>query len=233
MAADQQRQLAQVLGNLAVELEGRSDAETTLRSIVEASVRIVPGARWAGISFIEGRRVEPRVPTDAIVAELDELQTEIDEGPCLSALREYHTVRIDDMAADDRWPRFTQAAMERGVRSLLSFQLFVTGSNIGALNLYGGEPNVFDDESTLVGEVLAQHASVALAAVAAAVQFHRGLDSRDIIGQAKGILMQRDNVDGLQAFRMLTTASQETNVKLVDVARWLVQTHETGLTQTG
>ncbi|KUI03025.1 GAF and ANTAR domain-containing protein [Mycobacterium sp. IS-3022] len=224
-----QDHLARVLGDLAVELQGQLDAESTLREIIRSSVDVVPGARWGGVSLIEADKVESRVPTDHIVAELDALQSKFDEGPCLSALREHHTVKIDNMAADDRWPRFAKAATERGVRSLLSFRLFVRRGSLGALNLYGGETDVFDDDSEAIGEVLAQHASVALAAAIAESQLHRAIDSRDVIGQAKGLLMQRNNVDGLHAFRMLTKASQETNVKLIDVARWLVETHESGL----
>ncbi|TDL01614.1 ANTAR domain-containing protein [Mycobacterium paragordonae] len=225
--------LAHLLGTLAVELEGHSDPEEVLREIVRSSVEIVPGARWAGISYIEGDRIESRVPTDQLVAELDALQTTLDGGPCLSALREHHTVKIDDMATEKRWPRFAEAAMHRGVRSLLSFRLFVRRGSLGALNLYGGETNVFDEESILVGEVLAQHASVALARLNSEARFQRALDSRDIIGQAKGLLMQRNDVDGLHAFRMLLKVSQETHTKLVDVAQCLVQAHESGLAQTG
>lgn len=100
---------------------------------------------------------------------------------------------------------------------------------MGALNLYGGETNVFGDDSHLMGIVFAQHASVALAGASTESQFHRALDSRDVIGQAKGLLMQRNGVTGLHAFKMLVSASQETHEKLVDVARWLVDTHESGL----
>lgn len=226
---DHADELVRVFGDLAVTLEEQSDAEATLQAIVHSSVDLVPGARWAGISMIEGRRVLPRVPTDPLVADLDQLQTTLDEGPCLDALREHHTVQIDDMTTDTRWPRFARAATERGVGSSLSFQLFVHSGTLGALNLYGGETNVFGDDSRLMGIVLAQHASVALAGAAAQSQFHLALDTRDVIGQAKGLLMQRNGVTGLQAFKMLARASQDTNRKLVDVARWLVDTHESGL----
>lgn len=146
---------------------------------------------------------------------------------------EHHTVKIDDMATERRWPRFAEAAVHRGVRSLLSFRLFVRRGSLGALNLYGGETKVFDEESILVREVLAQHASVALARLNSEARFQRALDSRDIIGQAKGLLMQRNDVDGLHAFWMLLKVSQETHTKLVDVAQCLVQAHESGLAQTG
>lgn len=221
--------LLHLLGRLAVQLEGESDPESVLQEIVRSSVKMVPGARWAGVSLIEGDRVELRAPTAPVVAELDRLQYDLDEGPCLSTLREEHTVKIDDMATDARWPRFAEAATQCGVQSVLSFRLFVHRGSLGALNLYGGEADVFDDESVLIGEVLAQHASVALARLNAEARLNRALDSRDIIGQAKGLLMQRNNVDGLHAFRMRLKVSQETHTKLVDVARALVSSHESGL----
>lgn len=107
--------LAHLFGALAVELEGQGDPETVLQEIVRSSVQIVPGARWAGISLIAGDRVESRAPADRVVAHLDQLQSELDEGPCLSAMREQRTVRIDDLATDGRWPRFADAAMHCGV----------------------------------------------------------------------------------------------------------------------
>ena len=122
-----------------------------------------------------------------------------------------------------------RAYRRHAILSLLSFQLFVHSENLGALNLYGDEPGAFSEESFLIGEVLAQHAAVAIIGAAAEAQFHNALASRDIIGQAKGLLMARENLTGLQAFNLLTRASQHTNVKLVDVARWLVDQHESGL----
>ena len=148
--------LAQILGDLAIELQSQTDTESTLASIVDGAVKIVPGARWAGISLVHGRTVEPRVPSDPVVAKLDGLQSDLDEGPCLSALREHRTVLINDMSAESRWPRFCPMAADLGVRSLLSFQLFVREHNLGALNLFGGEPGVFSEDSILTGEPLAQ-----------------------------------------------------------------------------
>jgi GAF domain-containing protein len=111
---------------------------------------------------------------------------------------------------------------------MLSFRLFVESGSIGALNIYGATPKAFTEESIAIGEILAQHAAVALAGTAALEQFQTALASRDIIGQAKGILMQRGNLTGQQAFAALTRTSQETNVKLVDVAQLLVAEHERG-----
>ncbi|WP_199256192.1 GAF and ANTAR domain-containing protein [Mycolicibacterium mengxianglii] len=221
--------LARRLGDIAVEFQSKRDAESTLQAIVEGAVAVVPGARWAGISLIHGRSVEARVPSDPLVAELDTLQSQFDDGPCLDALRDHHTVLIDDMAAESRWPRFTQAAVARGVGSLLSFQLFVQEENLGALNLYAGVAGAFSDDSVVVGELLAQHASVALAGSAATAQLSSAVASRDIIGQAKGILMYRENLSGTDAFTLMVETSKATNIKVVDIARWLVEEHEAGL----
>lgn len=225
--------LAEALGDLAVEMQGQSDLEATLKTIVGAAVALLPEASWAGISLIENRQVRPAVPTDAIAEELDKLQTELGEGPVFDALYEHRTVHIPDLSAETRWPRFTATATDRGVRCMLSFRLFVSARSLGALNVYGSAPGVFSEDSITTGEILAQHAAVGLAGTAAQEQFQAALASRDLIGQAKGILMQRDGLTGMQAFTMLTRASQQTNIKLADVAKWLVNEHETKVSASG
>src|SRR5689334_6613442 len=114
MAGKPDADLAKVLADLAIEMQSHPDTETTLQSIVEGAVAIVPGARWAGVSLIQGRAIEPRVPSDPLVAKLDALQSELNEGPSLSSLREYRTVLINDMAGESRWPRFCQRSLELG-----------------------------------------------------------------------------------------------------------------------
>ena len=224
------QKLARTLGDLAVHMQAQRGTSDTLRSIVDAAAHIVPGARWAGISLIEGRKVVAHVPTDPAVAKLDALQSELGNGPCITALRDCRTVHIQDMSRDTRWPEFSALASELGVRGLLSFQLFVEGENLGALNIYAGEPGVFSDDSIDVGTILAQHAAVALSGAQSESNFESALATRDVIGQAKGILMHRDNLTGLQAFELLVKVSKETNIKLVDVARWLVSEQEGGVT---
>ena len=229
MADQPLESLAEVFGDLAVEMQAQKGSSDTLQSIVEAAPKVVPGARWAGISLVQGTKIVSEVPTSRSVAELDQLQSDLNQGPCLTALREYHTVHIDDMRTETRWPDFGREAQQRGMRSMLSFQLFVRSENLGALNLYSDEPGAFSEDSFLIGEILAQHAAVAMMGAAAETQFENALATRDVIGQAKGMLMQRDNLTGLQAFSLLTRASQQTNIKLSDVARWLVNEHESKL----
>ncbi|MCV7435100.1 GAF and ANTAR domain-containing protein [Mycolicibacterium bacteremicum] len=220
--ADQLRDLAQQLADLAVKMQDQADTETTLHAVVEGAVNLVPGVRWAGVSLVDGRTVQARVPSDPIVEKLDSLQAELDEGPCLTALRGHRTVRVDDMASDRRWPRYCPAAAAHGAQSMVSLQLSIQRQNLGALNLCGGEPGLFAEDSMFVGGLLAQHAAVALHNAQAEEQFEAALASRDGIGQAKGILMERLGVDADAAFGLLVKLSQDSNVKLVDVARKLV-----------
>src|SRR5690349_22380430 len=111
MTGDNHHRLARLLGELAVDMQVQTGTVDTLRTIVDAAARIVPGARWAGIFMIQGRRVVAEVPTDPIVAKLDDLQSELGTGPCLTAPREQRTVHIADMTTDTRWPEFSRKAI--------------------------------------------------------------------------------------------------------------------------
>lgn len=218
--------LAQTLGDLAIEMQSLANTKAVLECIVSAAVDIVPGASWAGISLASRRKVAPEICIHDVAARLDRLQTDLREGPALSALRDRRTVLIGDLAAETRWPSFSATAITLGVHSMLSFRLFVIGESLGALNLYGATPRAFSSEAVAVGEVLGQHAAVAMAGVATDEQLQSAVATRDVIGQAKGMLMYRDGLTGLQAFATLTRASQETNIRLIDVARMFVADHE-------
>jgi GAF domain-containing protein len=230
VSGDVPTELAQILGNLAVEWQSMRDAESTLQAIVEGTLAVVPGTCWAGISLIHDGAVQARVPSDPLIAELDTLHTTLDQGPCLDAVHTHRAVLINDTANDSRWPRFTQAAAERGVRSLVSFPLFVPpGTTLGTLNLYAGVTGAFNDQSIPIGQLVAQHASVAVASAAAQTQFDTAIASRDVIGQAKGMLMLREKITSTEAFALMVKTSQETNIKIVDIARWLIEEHEATL----
>lgn len=220
------RQLAQKLGDFAIGMQSLTSSEAVLNAIVGAAVPIVPGASWAGVSLVTKRRVEPAAATDDIVARLDALQTSLREGPALSVLDERRPIVVNNLAVAEKWPQFISSATDLGVHSMLVFPLLVQRETLGVLTLYGATPHAFTDDSVAIGEILAQHATVAVAGSTATEQLHLAVASRDVIGQAKGILMHRDRLTGLQAFATLTKASQETNVRLVDVARWLVDEHE-------
>jgi len=112
--------------------------------------------------------------------------------------------------------------VQAGAAGMLAFQLYVQGENLGALNLYSRRPGAFDDESEHVGLLFASHAAVAYAAVRQQTGLTRSVATRQLIGQAQGILMERHKLSDQQAFALLVQASQHRNVKLRDIAEQLV-----------
>jgi putative methionine-R-sulfoxide reductase with GAF domain len=222
-AAD--NQLAQTLSELARTLEAEDDTEQMLADLVAAAVAQIPGVDEGSISVVQARReVVSQSPSGDLPQRVDALQAETGEGPCLDATYEQRVVQVPDMRSETRWPHFARRAAEAGAASMLSFQLWVDGDNLGALNLYGREPNAFGEESVQIGLLFVSHAAVAMAGAQKQDQLLSGLDARDLIGQAKGILMERYKVDAQKAFALLVRASQHTNRKLRDVAAELATT---------
>jgi GAF domain-containing protein len=216
--------LARDLSELARELQAEPSMESLLQRIVEAAIAEVEPAEHVGISEILRKEVLTRAASSPLVHQLDELQYRLEDGPCLTALREQRTVRTDDLTAEERWPRFAPAAAERGMRSMLSVQLFVEGDNLGALNLYATTPGAFDDQDESTAMLLAAHAAVAMKDTKVESELRAALETRDLIGQAKGILMERFKIDKRRAFDLLVTASQHSHRKLYEVADELTRT---------
>ena len=218
--------LGEIMGQVARSLrEKHHDVEATLQAITAAAVGAIPGAEHCTVTYVTGRRlVEPRAATGELPRQLDEFQDRVQEGPGLDAVWDQKTVRIEDMRTESRWPRFTAEATRLGVLSAVSFQLFVTGGNLGALDVYACTPHAFGEESEDVGLDFAAHAAVALAGARDQQELLKAVTSRDLIGQAKGILMERYRLTADQAFDTLARVSQQTNRKLVDIATELAQT---------
>jgi transcriptional regulator with GAF, ATPase, and Fis domain len=217
--------LAGRLSDLARTLQDEDGVDETLQAIVDAAVGTVPGAQYAALSLVEHRReIHTRAGTAEVVFKVDQVQYDTGEGPCLSAVYEQQTVSLPDMRTEQRWPKFTGRSTELGIRSMLSFQLYVQQDNLGALNLYSEHPNAFDDDSDHIGLLFASHAAVAMSGAQQQEHLNMAIAARDLIGQAKGILMERHKITADQAFSVLSRASQQTNTKLVDVARALTDT---------
>lgn len=219
--------LAVELSELARSWQQAADLDAMLAQFVQAAVDLVPGAQHASISeVIDRRRVESRAPSGELPRRVDEVMDEVGQGPCLDAIYEETTVGVPDLRSEDRWPDFCARAVELGVVSMLAFQLYVEGDNLGALNLYAEEPGAFGEESEHVGLLIAAHAAVALADANRVSQLKWGMETRDVIGQAKGILMARYGLTGITAFNTLARFSQEKNLKLREVADQIVDQHE-------
>ncbi|MBG6182515.1 transcriptional regulator with GAF, ATPase, and Fis domain [Arthrobacter sp. CAN_A214] len=219
--------LALQLGELARDLQKETDPDGILQKIVGAAINLIPGVEEGSISAVKGRRqVLSRAPSSQTAARLDVLQNEANEGPCLDAIYEQQTVRVPDMRNEPRWPNFSTLAADTGAGSMLCFQLYVEGDNLGALNLYSTRVNAFTDESEHVGLLVAAHAAIGYAEAVKTEQLEAALQSRDLIGQAKGILMERHKITADQASSILNHASSRSNVKLHDIAERLVATGE-------
>ncbi len=213
------------------------DLEQTLGQIVDSAVATVPGVDAGSISITHHGRVETRHPSTEAVSKLDQTQSELGEGPCLTAIDdppESGIVLACDFTSDEdaqRWPRFAPAAVAAGFRALMSTQLSTNGGPRAALNLYSHEARAFDDESRTLAGAFGVQAAMLLYGADTAAHLQRAVDSRDLIGQAKGILMERFSLDDEGAFELLVKSSQDTNLKLTEVARWL--TGEVGNRQAG
>jgi GAF domain-containing protein len=218
--------LGDVMSRLAQRLQGEhGDVEGTLQAIATAAVRTVPHADDCGVTYVIGRStLEPRAATSDLPRAVDALQERLGQGPCLDAVRDHKVVRVDDVRSDDRWPDFAQQACTLGVGSMLCFQLFVEGDHLGAMNMYSRTPRAFDHESVDIGLLFASHAAVALAGAEHEEQLRAAVATRDLIGQAKGILMERYKLTAEQAFGLLVSASNATNRKLREVADELATT---------
>jgi GAF domain-containing protein len=218
--------LGAVMGAVARSLQERhGDVEATLQAISTAAVVNVHGAQDCDVIYVRARRhVEPRAWTADLPRELDELQGSLGEGPCMDAVWDHRVVRVDDTATEPRWPRFAHEACRRGVGSMLSFQLFVAGDNLGALNMYARSPGAFTQESENVGLLFASHAAVALAGAQHEEHLRAAMDNRDLIGQAKGILMERHRLTADHAFTVLVAVSSHTNRRVIDIAQELTDT---------
>lgn len=215
--------LARGLSTLALSLEDEGHLESTLAAIARTAVTTVPGAGHASLSMVRGRQqVQTRAATSDLSRDNDRAQYETEEGPCLAALYEAKTVHLPDMAVQQRWPRFAQRAMALGVGSMMSVQLFVRGDDLGALNLLSEDPHAFDTDSEAVALLFATHAAVAIVGAEKEDQLRDVLSSRDVVGQAMGIVMERYDLTAPQAFSVLVRLSEHSNRRLFDLARGIV-----------
>jgi transcriptional regulator with GAF, ATPase, and Fis domain len=216
--------LAAALAEAARALDTQRSLEETLRAIVDVALTAVPGFDHAGISLAHSKgRIETIVATGPLVEELDALQFEVGEGPCLEALSELPMVTVSEARHEQRWPRYMGRAARAGLCAQLSVHLFTDRSTVAVLNFYSTSRDTVDTDAPRIAELFAVHAAVALARAREVEGLHQALESRKTIGQAIGILMERYGLDEDRAFQFLLRSSQDGNVKLRDLAADLVR----------
>jgi len=232
--------LAMAFADLAEQLYDADSFDEVLSRIAEAAVSTIAGCRMASVSVHERSGYRTAASTDPAATAVDQAQYQSHEGPCLDAVDA--AMVYAQSFPDERWPTLASRPTESGVQSALSYRLAAAAnsgtadSGGGSLNSYGVTPYAFNDTAQEIGLILAAHASVAARAVDERSTLGRDLQqvllSRDVIGQAKGILMERLKITPEDAFDLLRRSSQHLNLKLRDVARDLAETGEFRMTRT-
>jgi ANTAR domain len=221
------------IAEIVQELYGRDDvdSDTVIAELAEHAALEIPEAQYAGVTVTRnGRQIDTPAATHKWPILLDEVQQRHRQGPCLSAAWEEKTIHVRDLETDERFPLYARDALtETPIRSVMSFQMWIAGETMGALNVFAETPNVFDENAKAVGLVFAAHSSVAWNAARRDEQFKKALASRDVIGQAKGMLMERYGVNAIQAFDLLRKLSQDSNTPLIQIAADLVEKQQSAI----
>lgn len=206
------------------EINAQADPPHTLETMVEVTPLFFDHCDYVGVSLVERRGILTPAATNEKLRELDESQYDLGQGPCHDAIRRHATVLVDDLATDTRWPSWGRAMVdELGIRSSLSFRLFTrAGDSWGALNVYSTEPHAFTDEDVLHGQTVAAMCAVVLARSIHDEQLATALESRTVIGQALGMVMERYDLDEEAAFNVLRRLASQDNRKLRDLAAEVV-----------
>lgn len=215
------------MGEAARAMEAPHSVEETLAAAAQLAVELVPGCEQASVSILRPRlEIEHEGATDNAVRLLDQLQVDLGEGPCVTAIFDQEIVSCPDLGAATDWPKWSAEAVRRtDVRSMLCVRLFTHGrERVGALNLFATKTNGFSERDTEIAEEFGAHLAVAMVDAQAMDDARAALNTRSAIGQAQGILMERFSIDAMQAFAVLQRISQHSNRKLRDVALGLIAT---------
>jgi len=220
---------AGMLTDLQQALLSTQTLEQFLQELATLAARLVTDGVSCGMTMRSTGRPVTVACSDPLASEIDEVQYRFDDGPCLHAMRSGDRVSIEDTADQAKWPPFEAAAQARGIRSCLAQPLVADGKPVGALNLYARRVAAFGPAQARQAENLAENASGALSLMLRLAsyseltdQLRSSLSSRAVIYQAIGVIMAQERCTQAKAFEMLRTASQNSNVKLRDIASAIV-----------
>jgi GAF domain-containing protein len=222
-------ELIEQIAGLASLLIDEVTVDGALHRVADMAVAVIPTCDAATVSVVTSGAVATQAATSALAERLDEIQYRDGEGPGLQAIATGASCRIDAMAGETRWPKFVPEAAGQGLVGVLSLPLVAGNDVVGALNLYSCSGR-FSEEDERLGALFAAQGAIGMTNVQTYLDARRTVDqlrqavaSRDIIGQAKGILMTREECTAEEAFDMLRRASQRLNQKLRDVAEQIVE----------
>lgn len=222
-------ELWKAIADLSGFLLSAESLEATLSRVTHLAVRCIPGCDAVGATLFQDGRATTRAATGGLVYEVDHYQYDIDDGPCLAAVRDCEVHEVEDMSDSPEWPDFCSHAAQRGIRSSVSFPLVVRGEALGALNFYSRTARAFTDVDREMALAFATQAAVALAnaqtysaSVRLVEQLREALSTRGVIDQAKGILMAQQGWSEEDSFEALRAISSRRNTKLRLVAAEIV-----------
>jgi hypothetical protein len=217
--------VADAMADVVASMQEPTKVEETLELITRSAAETIPGILEASISITtRGGEIQTLAPTGPRVTRADHLQYELHEGPCLDAAIEESVVIVNDLASDPRWPDFGPKAAALGFGSQVAFQFRADPHVRGALNLYADGPYGLDQDSIHLGSMFAGQIAVAMGWAKQEQTLTDALATRNLIGQAVGIVMERYQLDSDRAFAFLVRLSQSANKKLRTVAATLVDT---------
>jgi len=226
------RQARAALDELALLARDQESARTLLQRVVDLLRPVMPDGAEVSMTVVREGRPSTAAATGPLARELDEVQYREGHGPCLEAAVGGLALEITDGRAETRWPAFLPVLVGSGTRSSLSVPAPAAQAAAG-LNVYAPAAGAFTDDHRHTAARFADVAAVALTAMDAlhesrelAVHLRTAMESRAVIEQAKGVLVERHRVTPDQAFRMLVEASQQVNRKVRDLAEHLVLTGE-------
>jgi GAF domain-containing protein len=220
---DSRAGLAEVFTDLGRELAGRRSIDDVFRTITNRAFETVPSAEHAAISRGRGGAFETVAATSDLPLQVDEIQYQLNSGPCVDAILENTVFRVGNLERDRAWPEFgSRAAEQYGIHSMLSVRLFLEDDDLMAgLNLYSSATDAFDESDQTVATLLATHGALAVTSARRQDKIdnlERALNTSRRIGIAMGILMAAHKVTDDQAFDLLRIASQAQHRKLFDIA---------------
>jgi hypothetical protein len=205
-----------------------ADLDETLANITSAAVEVLPEVRYASITVKHADgRLETFAPTDELILDIDAAQYELQEGPCYEAAVDTAHLEAPHLAQDTRFPRYAPVAVSFGIQAQAGIRLFDAPASNGALNLYSEEPGAFDGFDA-VSELFAHQATVALGYARHVANLENAIKTRQLVGQAVGIMMERHQLDDARAFAFLARLSSHENVKLRNIAERIVTENKQG-----
>ncbi|WP_445259015.1 ANTAR domain-containing protein [Nocardioides aurantiacus] len=216
--------IARAIGRAAQQMGQATSVEEVLELIASSAAETLPAFDHVGVSTVEMRgEVQTRAATSDLVVELDRLQYRLSEGPCVDSLAGEDVVAAPDIEQDQRWPRYVPQAVERGLRSQLAVRLHLADrGTTGGLNLYSTTTDRIDPAEVSSAGLFAVHAALALGRAMESEALTAAVVTRQVIGQAIGILMERYQIDEKGAHAFLWRASSRGNVRVRDIAQRLV-----------